>query len=162
MMTNHFSPAVARRWVLPLLLLCFLTGQLDATTGRVIKVLPHFLDKEGRHTLHPSLFERDAYQAVLRANPDKRSGMRFDVQWKTKGAPAGPLTLKLELRGVARGNFPQELTLQQTVQPPKWFAHWTGFKLDEATYNQIGKVTAWRATLWEGDKMIGRQQSFLW
>ena len=49
-------------------------------------MLPHYLDKEGRHTLSPSLYERDAYQAILRQNPEKRGGMRFDVQWKARGA----------------------------------------------------------------------------
>ncbi len=145
-----------------LCLFCLLPGGMSAATGRIIKVLPHFLDKQGRHTLSPSLFERDAYQAVLQANPGQRSGMRFEVQWKTKGAASAPLTLKLELRGVARGKFPKELTFQQSVVPPKWFSRWTSFKLDEATYQGIGEVTAWRATLWEGDKQVGRQQSFLW
>ena len=143
-------------------IVCLLPLSNWAATGRVIKVLPHFVDKQGRHTLAPSLFERDAYQAVLRDNPDLRSGMRFDVQWKTKGTPAVQLTLKLELRGVARGNFPHELTLAQPVVRPKWFSRWTVFKIDQATYDQIGQVTAWRATLWEGDKMVGKQQSFLW
>jgi hypothetical protein len=145
-----------------LAMICLLPLSNWAATGRVIKVLPHFVDKQGRHTLAPSLFERDAYQVVLRDNPDMRSGMRFDVQWKSKGKASIPLTLKLELRGVARGNFPDEMTLTQPVVRPKWFSRWTVFKIDQATYDQLGQVTAWRATLWEGDTMIGKQQSFLW
>ena len=31
-----------------------------AGSGKLLKVLPHFLDREGRHALSPSLFERDA------------------------------------------------------------------------------------------------------
>jgi len=34
--------------------------------------------------------------------------------------------------------------------------------LDGADFKRIGEVTAWRATLWDGDKMIGEQKSFLW
>ena len=32
--------------------------------------------------MSPSLYERDAYQARLRAHPEHRYGMRFDVQWR--------------------------------------------------------------------------------
>ena len=60
-------------------------SQSFGATGRVIKVLPHFLDLQGRAALSPSLYDRDAYQAVLRDHPEKRSGLRFDMQWKTKG-----------------------------------------------------------------------------
>ena len=38
----------------------------QAATGRVIKVLPQFLDLKGRNSLTPSLYERDVYQNVLR------------------------------------------------------------------------------------------------
>ncbi len=37
----------------------------QAATGRVIKVLPQFLDLKGRNSLTPSLYERDVYQAYL-------------------------------------------------------------------------------------------------
>src|SRR3954463_10186796 len=70
---------------------------VSAAEARIVKVLPHFLDKEGRHTLHPSLFERDGYQAHIRAHPELCSGMRFDVQWKGKKVDNGQI--KLEVRG---------------------------------------------------------------
>src|SRR2546423_2524757 len=93
------------------LLLCFVTAEdcACAATGRVIKVLPHFVDDQGRHTLAPSLYERDAYQAFLREHPDKRSGMRFDVQWKKKGPVWEDLKLRVEGRGLARGELPKEI-----------------------------------------------------
>ena len=65
-----------------------------ADGARVVKVLPHFLDLQGRHTLSPSLFERDAYQALLRKNPGQRSAVRFDVQ--CKGIPADTSALSTE------------------------------------------------------------------
>ncbi len=134
----------------------------EAATGRVFKVLPHFLDLKGRHTLSPSLYERDAYQAYLLNHPFDRSGMRFDVQWKTKGEPAGPLKLRLELRGLAIGDLPGEFLLEQAVQPSGWFSHWTGLSLTGDDYKNFGKVTAWRVSLWENDQLLGEQKSFLW
>ena len=35
-----------------------------AQTGRVVKVLPLYLDLKGRDAISPSLFDRDAYQAI--------------------------------------------------------------------------------------------------
>src|SRR5438552_10151677 len=124
----------------------------QAGTGRVVKVLPHFLDLQGRHTLYPSLYERDAYQAVLRQHPEKRSGIRFDVQWRTKGPIWEPLTLRVELRGIAEGNLPKELLLEKQVKPGGWFGDWTGFPVVGEQYKSIGEVTAWRVTLWEGEQ----------
>src|SRR5690348_1436186 len=56
----------------------------EAAGARIIKVLPHLLDRDSRHTLSPSLYERDAYQSFLRKNADQCAGLRFDVQWKAK------------------------------------------------------------------------------
>jgi hypothetical protein len=134
----------------------------QAATGKVIKVLPHYLDLQGRHTLSPSLYERDAYQASLRDNPAGRMGMRFDVQWKTKGQPAGPLKLRLELRGLAKGNVPEEFLLEQAVVPGGWFSRWTGLTLSGDDYKSFGQVTSWRVSLWENDQLLGEQKSFLW
>lgn len=41
----------------------------SAATGKVIKVLPHFLDLKGRHTKSPSLSERWLGLAVSVPNP---------------------------------------------------------------------------------------------
>jgi hypothetical protein len=133
-----------------------------AATGRVIKVLPQFLDLKGRNSLSPSLYERDAYQAVLRDHTNQCSGMRFMVQWKVKGQPAAPLQLRLELRGVAHGDFPRQLTLEKPVEPAGRFSHWAEIDLLGEKYKSFGEVTAWRATLWEGTQLLGEQKSFLW
>src|SRR5215468_71000 len=84
-------------------------GSTMGATGSVIKVLPHFLDLQGRHTLSPSLYERDAYQAKLREHPAERSGIRYDVEWKTKGGSFDQLKLQLELRGLFQGKTPRTL-----------------------------------------------------
>jgi hypothetical protein len=132
-----------------------------AATGRVKKVLPHFIDLKGRHTLTPSLYDRDAYQAYLREHPEERSGVRFDVQWKAHGASTAPLKLRVELRGVAKGDVPPERTLEKEVKPG-WLSHWTSLPLTGEDYANFGDVTAWRATLWEGDRLVAEQKSFLW
>ena len=29
-------------------------------------------------------------------------------------------------------------------------------------YQKLGELSAWRATLWEGDRLLAEQKSFLW
>jgi hypothetical protein len=159
---GYFSPM--RRSFHWLIALCWLAGSLScpAATGRVIKVLPHFLDLEGRVALSPSLFERDSYQAILRLNPDRRSGIRYAIQWKTKGAVWEPLTVRIELRGVAQGKLPKQLILETSVERSPWYGRWTYLTLKGSQYTDFGEVTAWRATLWEGTRLLSEQKSFLW
>jgi hypothetical protein len=145
------------------LLLCF-SSLLNAegATGRVLKVLPHFLDLKGRHTISPSLFDRDAYQAVLRQHPEQRSALRFDIEWKSKGSPDAPFKIRAEVRGVARENLPMELTLERTLEPAGWFGRWTSLTLKDEDYRKLGEPTAWRVTLWDGTRLLSEQKSFLW
>ena len=152
-----------RSWIWLLLVAGLaVAGSAQAATGRVIKVLPQFLDLKGRNSLTPSLFERDMYQANLRDHTNLCSGMRFNVQWKAKGPAAAPLKLQVELRGVARGDLPQQLTLEQPVRIGGWFSHWARLDLAGEQYKSIGQVTSWRVTLWEGTRLLGEQKSFLW
>ena len=134
----------------------------SAATGRIMKVLPHLLDTNGVHTLRPSLYERDAYQAFLRQHPDKRTGIRFDIEWKGIGPLFDPLKLRLELRGIAAGGLPREAVLEKPVERSGWLGSWTTLVLNGQDYQRFGEVTAWRVTLWEGDQLLGEQQSFLW
>jgi hypothetical protein len=144
------------------LICCFAAPpRLPAATGSVIKVLPYFLDYKGRHTVSPNLFERDSYQAYLRKNPKLCTGMKFDIQWKNKGDSTN-LKLKIEMRGVAQGNLPKEFVLEQKIEPSGWLGHWTGIPFAGPEYKSFGEVTAWRVTLWDGDQLLGHQQSFLW
>jgi hypothetical protein len=148
-------------------MLCLLGSALvgtisaPAAIGRVNKVLPHFLDAQGRHSLSPSLFDRDAYQARLRQHPELRSGLRYDVSWRVRSVKASTFKLRLELRGIAKGNLPQLKTLEQEVKGGV-ASRWTSLKLTGEDYQSFGEVTAWRVTLWEGDQMLGEQKSFLW
>ena len=133
-----------------------------AASGRVVKVLPQFLDLKGRHALSPSLYDRDAYQVVLRDHPGQRSGMRFAVQWKARGHAIAPVKLRVELRGVSNGNLPPHTTLEKEIHTGGWFNHWESLTLTGDAYQKFGNVTAWRVSLWEGDKLLSEQKSFLW
>jgi len=133
----------------------------DAASGKVVKVLPHHLDEQGRHTLSPSLFDRDAYQAHLRQNPQLRAGQRFDICWRAR-AKNPALTLRVDLRGVAAGGAPREHSLSTTVKPSHGLIRWTGLTVRGDEFRALGEVTAWRVTLWDGDQLLGEQKSLLW
>jgi hypothetical protein len=136
-----------------------MTGSGQAATARLVKVLPHFIDRQGRVALNPSLYERDAYQAHLRKTPTERGGLRFDVQWKSRNVVR--LTLKIELRGNKTGRGTTAL-LEEPVRPRGLFSNWSHTTLTGEEYEKFGELSAWRATLWEGDQLIAEQKSFLW
>jgi hypothetical protein len=134
-----------------------------ATTGRLIKVLPLLLNKQGHDAISPSLFDRDAYQSYLQLHTNEISGMRFDVLWKAYGAAVtnGSVKIQVELRTVAPNGDPRLKTLEKTVSP-EHSRHWTTLLLTPDDYRQFGEVVAWRATLWAGDRLLSEQKSFLW
>src|SRR5256885_1559084 len=147
-----------RRPILILALFCLLCAAASAETGRVIKVLPQFLDLKGQHALSPSLYDRDAYQAYLRLHTNEVSGMRFAVQWKASGSATTPLKLRIEILGVTHGESPAKVVLEKEVKPG-WLNHWVSLPLTGDDYKRIGEVTSWRATLWEGDQLLAEQKS---
>jgi hypothetical protein len=139
-----------------------LTLSAEAATGRILKVLPLFRDLKGRTALSPSLYDRDAYQAVLLQHPERRSGIRYAIEWKTSDPAWEPLKVQIELRGIAQGGYPRQLVLSEPVKPSGWLGSWTDLVLEEKEYKTLGEVTAWRVTLWEGSTLLGEQKSFLW
>jgi hypothetical protein len=144
-----------------LILLFLFCLSAHAGSGKIVKVLPHYLDREGRHTLFPSLYERDAYQAELRANPHLRSGIRFDVQWRARQVESNRLRLRVELRGVS-GNTVRTKILEQFSPKKSWFENWAALVLEGEEYKAFGELNAWRASLWEGDTLLAEYKSFLW
>lgn len=138
-------------------------GKTDSpeTSGRVIKVLPLFLDLQGRDALSPSLFDRDAYQAYLRQHTNEVSAIRFDVLWKASHAQDAKLKLRVELRGIGADGLPSQSALEKEVTPGL-FRSWTSLKFDGDEFKQFGSLVAWRTTLWNGDQLLGEQKSFLW
>jgi len=132
-----------------------------AAEARIMKVLPHWLDRAGRHSLSPSLFERDAYQGQLRMNREEVSALRFDVQWRGRGEGTEPLKLRLELRGSGT-DLQQPRVYEVEVKAPRFFSRWTKVRLEKAEVESLGEVQAWRASLRQGDQEIAELQSFLW
>jgi hypothetical protein len=152
-----------RRFLMTLFLLISLSAACasDAVTGRVVKMLPLFLDLKGRDAVSPSLYDRDAYQFYLRQHTNEVSAIRFDVLWSAANAKDAKLKLRLELRGVGPDNLPRQTTLEQIVTP-HFFRHWTSFTIAGDDYKNFGEVTSWRVTLWSEDRMFAEQKSFLW
>ena len=152
-----------RRLMISLLLLGSLSAAFagDAVTGRVVKVLPFFLDLKGHEALSPSLFDRDAYQASLRRHADQCSAIRFDVLWKASKAGNVELKLRVELRGIGQNGMPRQATLEQAVVP-HFFRHWNSLTLGGGDYKNLGELVAWRVTLWEDNQLLSEQKSFLW
>ena len=130
----------------------------NAESAKVIKVLPHFLDLKGRSAVHPSLFDRDAYQQELRATQTNRSALRFDVQWKARGYDT--LTLRIDAKGL-KGKEPTNEVLEGTVKSGA-FSKWTGLTLTGERYQKFGDLVSWRATLLNGTNVVAEQKSFLW
>lgn len=148
--------------LLPLLLAIGLLGSTaSATESRIFKVLPHLLDREGRHSLSPSLYERDAYQAELRKHPDKISGLRYDIHWKANAASDANLKLRLQLRtaGLAAN---EPLVLETPLKPGRFGRGWSALTMDRETFLKAGNVQAWRATVLDGETEIAESKSFLW
>ena len=148
----------ALKFFLVLLLVAGFSLPSEAAS-RIVKVLPQLLDREGRHALSPSLYDRDAYQNHLRRVPADRAGVRFAIQWK--GPRSTQLMLRVEMRG-ARGKATTKAVLEQPVQRRGWFSDWSSLKLAGAEYQDFGELVAWRATLWKGSEQVGAQNSFLW
>lgn len=130
-----------------------------ASSARVLKVLPHFLDLEGRHSLSPSLYERDAYQARLRQHPEQRGGLRFDVHCKSRGLTN--FILRVEMRG-AQGKEATAHTLEKVLATKDRFSGWSALSVTGEEYRRFGELVAWRVTLWAGSTLLAEQRSFLW
>jgi len=144
------------------ILLCSLAmASASDATGRVMKVLPLYLDLQGRDAISPSLFDRDAYQAQLRQHTNEISAIRFDILWKVSAGKDSKLKLRAELRGIGEHNLPRQTVLEKEVAP-KFFRSWTSLTLGGDELKNFGSPVAWRVTLWNGDRLLGEQKSFLW
>jgi hypothetical protein len=137
----------------------FLALPVSAAPDKIIKVLPQYLDLQGRNSISPSLYDRDAYQARLRRRPEERSGMEFRVQWKAKSS--SELKMRLEVRGSKKGQ-PTTVSLDAPAKHLRGLSQWTPLVLKGEPYEQLGDIQAWRVSLWDGDALLAEQKSFLW
>jgi len=143
------------------LLLFVIAGSAFAGEGRVIKVLPLYLDAKGRDSLQPSLYERDAYQAVLRAHPDQRSALRFAIQWKAHNVDWSKARIVVETRGIDNNTIINR-SVDQPLHKGGVFSKWANVDISGKDFETMGELSSWRVTLWEGDHKLGEQKSFLW
>ena len=144
---------------LPLLLVFGTTAR--AGDVRIRKVLPHFMDEQGRISVSPSLFDRDTYQQTLRENPSRVSGIRFDVQWKCPKNRRAGMVVRLELR-TARGEPGKSRVIEAPAQENRRLGGWSSVMLSGNYYAASGEVLAWRAVLLENGREVAEQKSFLW
>ena len=84
-----------------------------------------------------------------------------NVNWRARAVPGTKVKIRVELRGTAKGNLPSQTTLE-TELPASATSKWTSLTLGGEDYKKFGEVTAWRATLWDGEQLVGEQKSFLW
>ena len=154
-------PFLSPKAAIPFFLLLFLLSAVaqPSSSGRLIKVLPHYLDRDGHHSISPSLYDRDAYQAHLRRTPSARGGLRFDVQWKARRD--APLMLRVELRGTHEGRA-TSATLETALKRRGRSSRWASVALRDQSFRQFGELISWRASLWQDDKLLSEQKSFLW
>ncbi|MCX8156793.1 MAG: hypothetical protein N3J91_10165 [Verrucomicrobiae bacterium] len=130
-----------------------------AASGKLLKILPHYLDQKGRHSLSPSLYDRDAYQAYLRDKPEERAGLRFDIQYRL--AKATQPRVRVELRAMKAGQ-PQARVLEAEVKKTTFLGRWVSLSISGEDYKNLGEISAWRVTLWDGPQLLGERKSFLW
>jgi len=151
------------RFLAVVLLLCLPIVSLASAPadGRIAKVLPLYLDTQGRDALSPSLFDRDAYQARLRDGLELAAGVRFDVLWTAKAIKGVPLRLRIEARGVDSQGLPRQVTLEKEVKS-NFLGRWTSLTLGGDDFRNIGSLIAWRVTLWGDNQKLNEQKSFLW
>lgn len=132
-----------------------------AVSGRVAKVLPQYLDLQGRASLSPSLYERDAYQAWLVKYPGQRGGLVFNILWRA--GESGGLKIRVEARGAApSAQLAKTFVWEKSVVRKNFFSRWEKITVPDDDFKNIATLTAWRVTLWDGDQQIGEQKSFLW
>jgi GH43 family beta-xylosidase len=133
----------------------------DAVSGRIVKVSPFLVDQKGRIAMSPSHFDRDAYQAILRLQTTNVSAVRFDVLWLASKAPTEKIKIAVEVRGIGTNSVPKLQTLETNVLPGT-FRRWTDLPFAGQAYHDFGRVVAWRVTLWDDDRLLSEQKSFLW
>lgn len=132
----------------------------SAAEQRVIKVLPHLMDQDGKHARSPSLFERDAYQAYLRQNPEEQSGIRYDIQWQSY--ISGEYTMKLELLGRVSEGKANTKTVEVKLDVKNRRRSWDSVEFKGEEFKKFGQIVAWRVSIWQNGEMLTRKQSFLW
>ena len=145
-----------------LFVVCLGLGSAAESDAKAIQVFRFLVDAAGRHALSPSLLDRDAYQAHLLEYPEEVGGLRFVIQWKRRGeTPANP-SIRVEVRH-GNGNTMGEFSKSAPVKVRKTRrSQWHQITISGKEYARLGKVIAWRVSLWDGETRLAQEESFLW
>ena len=81
------------------------------------------------------------------------------MQWGSRDTRQ--VKLRVELRG-NRGKSGTSAILESPIRYRGLFTSWANVSLSGEEYQKLGELSAWRATLWEGDRLLAEQKSFLW
>lgn len=110
---------------------------------------------------NPALeFERKYwnYGAVSQADLEEKRGHIFVFSWENQG-PVADLEARFEYR--QKGSHGEVRTL--TVAHPKTEGGVRSiFQVVGRAYREWGPVASWRFSIWNGDKLVGEQKSFVW
>lgn len=134
----------------------------ESPRAKAIQVFRFLVDAAGRHALSPSLLDRDAYQAHLQEHPEEVGGLRFVIRWKRRSeTPANP-SIRVEVRH-GDGNTMGEFSESAPVKVRKTRrSQWHQITISGEEYARLGKVIAWRVSLWDGETRLAQAESFLW
>jgi hypothetical protein len=82
------------------------------------------------------------------------------VQWKGRKL-SGQAKVRLEVRGEHTPPKQKE-QFEQALGKSGWFSKWAALRIEGKDSARLGRIRAWRVTLWEGDQQLAEQKSFLW
>ena len=148
--------------------------KLPSAGRHLKKVLFFWLDEKGQYAQHPSMFERDAYQAYLRENPEEIHGLKVATLLAgTRSKLAnGELVLKIKgppsLTPVEDTVYRLDLSDKQDRRLRRW-VYWEVDPVSEdestsAAEDKMSpdKIVAWQLTLLLDGVAVDRVQSYLW
>ncbi len=146
--------------------------ELPASGRHLKKVHFFWLDHQGQYSEHPSMFERDAYQAYLRENPEEIHGLRVAIL--VAGTRSKLLTSKLEL--LIQGppspdpREPLSFELNLSERQDRKLRRWIYWDIDPVIPSSSAttpplhpeSVVSWQLTLFKDGMPQDRIQSYLW
>ena len=98
------------------------------------------------------------YGAISEEEMSAREGHYYSFPWTTTDT-ASAAALLFEYRQANTGALVHSLRVPLEKVRRKNVAH---IEIVGEPFELNGKVTAWRATLWDGDTLVDEQTSFLW
>ena len=128
----------------------------------VLKVNRTLLDPLGHETdVVGNLKGEAVYQYALRHDPNRQTGARFHIKWKSPKR-AERIRLVLELQGLSTTNESTRATLTANQPDMDGWAEWTTVDITGEQFKKLGEIMAWRVTLYSGDRVMAEQPSANW